>query len=114
MSRSVLERALPDNVDAERLLLCDVLVNNENFHRVIELLRAEDLYLDSHRIILRHMVALVERSHVIDLITLQEELLRSSQLEGAGGMSYLASLLDGIPHLTNIEHYIEIVREKSL
>src|SRR5262249_19152588 len=85
-----------------------------NFHRVIELLRPEDLYLDAHRIVLRHMVALVERSRAIDLVTLQEELLRSSQLEGAGGISYLASLLDGIPHLINIEHYIEIVREKSL
>src|SRR5688500_5644556 len=114
MSRQVLERALPHNVDAERSLLGAVLVNNENFHRVIELHRSEDLYLDSHRIILRHMIALVERSRVIDLVTLQEELLRSSQLESAGGISYLASLLDGIPHLINIEHYIEIVREKSL
>jgi replicative DNA helicase len=114
MSRPVLERALPHNIDAERSLLGAVLVNNENFHRVIELLRPEDFYLDAHRIILRHMVALVERSRAIDLVTLQEELLRSSQLEGAGGIVYLASLLEGIPHLINSEHYIEIVREKSL
>jgi replicative DNA helicase len=114
MSRPVLERALPHNVDAERSLLGAVLVNNENFHRVIELLRPEDLYLDSHRVMMRHMIALAERSRVIDLVTLQEELLRGSQLETAGGMSYMASLLDGIPHLINIEHYIEIIREKSL
>jgi replicative DNA helicase len=114
MSRATLERALPHNVDAEKSLLGAVLVNNENYYRLIELLRPEDLYLDSHRIILRHMIALVERSRAIDLVTLQEELVRASQLESAGGIGYLASLLDGIPHLINIEHYIEIIREKSL
>src|SRR5262249_4657761 len=67
-----------------------------------------------HRIILRHMISLVERSAPIDLVTLQEELLRAAQLEGAGGMAYLASLLDGIPHLINVDPYIEIIREKSL
>src|SRR3989442_680634 len=114
MSRPVLQRALPHNVDAERSLLGAVLVNNENYYRVIELLRPEDLYLDAHRIILRHMIGLINRSRAIDLVTLQEELMRSSQMESAGGSAYLASLLDGIPHLINIEHYIEIIREKAL
>src|SRR2546422_11244513 len=114
MSRPVLQRALPHNVDAEKSLLGAVLVNNENYYRLIELLRPEDLYLDAHRIILRQMIALVERSRAIDLVTLQEELLRAAQLEGAGGIGYLASLLDGIPHLINIEHYIKIIREKAL
>jgi len=114
MSRPTLERALPHNIDAEKSLLGAVLVNNEHYYRVIELLRAEDFYLDAHRCILRHMTTLAERSRAIDLVTLQEELMRGAQLETAGGIGYLASLLEGIPHLINIEHYIEIIREKSL
>jgi replicative DNA helicase len=114
MSRPTLERALPHSIEAEKSLLGTVLVNNENYYRIIEVLRPEDLYLDAHRIILRQMISLVERSAPIDLVTLQEELLRASQLEGAGGMAYLASLLDGIPHLINVDPYIEIIREKSL
>ena len=35
-------------------------------------------------------------------------------LESAGGITYLAGLLDGIPHLANIDHYIEIISEKAL
>src|SRR5437868_1598812 len=114
MSRQSLERTLPHNVDAEKSVLGAILVNNENYYRVIEFLRPEDLYLDAHRIILRQMIELIERRRAIDLVTLQEELLRVAQLESAGGIAYLASLLDGIPHLINIEHYIEIIREKSL
>jgi replicative DNA helicase len=114
MSRQSLERTLPHNIDAEKSVLGAILVNNENYYRVIEVLRPEDFYLDSHRVIYRKMVELIERSKVIDLITIQEELMRASQLESAGGINYLASLLDGIPHLVNIEHYIEYIRDKSM
>jgi replicative DNA helicase len=114
MSRQVLERSLPSNVDAERSLLGSVLVNNENYYRIVEFLRPEDFYLDAHRVIFRHMTTLMENSRAIDLITLQDELLRNSSLESAGGIGYLSGLLDGIPHLVNIEHYIEIVRDKAV
>src|SRR5215813_8978132 len=114
MSTQSLERTLPHNIDAEKSVLGAILVNNENYYRVLESLRPEDFYLDGHRVIFRKMVELIERSRVIDLITIQEELVRGAQLESAGGITYLASLLDGSPHLVNIEHYIEIIREKSL
>jgi replicative DNA helicase len=114
MSTQSLERTLPHNVDAEKSVLGSILVNNENYYRVIETLRPEDFYHAAHRVIYRKMVELIERSKVIDLITIQEELVRASQLESAGGITYVASLLDGIPHLVNIDHYIEIISEKAL
>src|SRR5712691_4586850 len=114
MSRQSLERTLPHNVDAEKSVLGAILVNNENYYRVLEILRPEDFYLDAHRVIFRQMVELIERSRAIDLITIQEELVRASQLESAGGITYLASLLDGVPHLVNIDHYIEFISEKAL
>jgi len=114
MSTQSLERTLPHNIDAEKSVLGSILVNNENYYRVIETLRPEDFYLDAHRVIYRKMVQLIERSKAIDLITIQEELVRASQLESAGGITYLAGLLDGIPHLANIDHYIEIISEKAL
>ena len=113
MSRQSLERTLPHNVDAEKSVLGSILVNNENYYRVIESLRAEDFYLDAHRVIFRQMIELIEQSKVIDLITIQDELDRATRLESAGGITYLAGLLDGIPHLVNIEHYIQIIRERA-
>ena len=99
MSSQSLERTLPHNVDAEKSVLGAILVNNENYYRVIETLRSEDFYLDAHRVIFRQMIELIEQSKVIDLITIQDELDRASRLESAGGITYLAGLLDGIPHL---------------
>jgi replicative DNA helicase len=114
MSRQVLERSLPHNLDAEKSILGSILANNENYYRVIETLRPEDFYLDAHRILFRHMVTLMEDSRAIDTVTLQEDLVRASSLESTGGIGYIASLFEGIPHLVNIEQYIDIVREKSL
>ena len=114
MSSTALERSLPHNVDAEKSVLGSILVNNEHYYRIVEMLRSEDFYLNAHRVIFRHMMELMEKSKAIDLITIQEELMRASALESAGGIDYVASLMDGMPHLVNVEHYIEIIREKAL
>src|SRR5262249_60329355 len=97
------ERPHINKLNTVKIVLCSNLFNNENYYRVMEGLRLEDFYLDAHRVIFRQMVELIERSRAIDLITIQEELVRASQLESAGGITYLASLEDGIPRLVNIE-----------
>src|SRR5205085_265917 len=114
MSTQALERTFPHNVDAEKAVLGAILANNENYYRVLENLKPADFYLNAHRVIYGKMVDLIEKSKAIDLVTIQDELDRSSQLEAAGGITYLAGLLDGIPHLVNVDHYIEFIREKSL
>lgn len=114
MAREAIERPLPHNVDAEKSVLGAILVNNEHYYAVIETLRQEDLYLEAHRVIFRKMGEIVDASKAVDLITLQDELNRSNLLVAAGGIAYLASLLEGIPHLVNVDHYVAIIREKSL
>ena len=114
MTREAIERTLPHNVDAEKSVLGSILVNNENYYTVVENLHSDDFYLGAHRTIFRTMSDIVDASRAVDLITLQDELARASQLESAGGIGYLASLMDGIPHLVNIDHYLQIIREKSL
>ncbi len=114
MAREILERPLPHNVDAEKSVLGAILVNNENYYTVVENLKQDDFYLGAHRTIFRKMSEIVDESKAVDLITLQDRLERDSLLESAGGIAYMASLMDGIPHLVNIEHYVQIIREKSL
>ena len=114
MARETLERPLPHNVDAEKSVLGAILVNNENYYTVVESLKQDDFYLEAHRITFRKMSEIVDESKAVDLITLQDRLDRDSLLNSAGGIAYLASLMDGIPHLVNIEHYVQIIREKSL
>jgi replicative DNA helicase len=64
--------------------------------------------------VFNQMIALGESQQPIDLVTLTESMHRSGELEASGGAPYLAALADGMPRVSNIEHYARIVREKAL
>jgi replicative DNA helicase len=108
------ERTLPHNHEAERTVLGAVLVDNQAFNSAAELLTKEDFYRDAHRRIFDAMAALAERSQPIDLVTLKDELVRESALEAVGGAQYLAALVDGVPRITNVEHWSRIIKEKAV
>ncbi len=108
------ERTLPHSHEAERTVLGAVLVDNQAFNSAAELLTKEDFYRDAHRRIFDAMAALAERSQPIDLVTLKDELARESALEAVGGASYLAALVDGVPRITNVEHWSRIIKEKAV
>jgi replicative DNA helicase len=111
---TTLEKPLPSNLDAERSVLGAILLDNNALNAAIENLRAEDFFLDQHRRVFTQMIALGESQQAIDLVTLTEELHRRGDLEASGGAPYLASLADGMPKVSNIEHYARIVKEKAL
>src|SRR6185437_15628403 len=107
------ERTLPHNLEAEKSVLGAILVHNDAFNHAAELIDAHDFFRDAHRRIFEKMIVLSERGDAIDLVTLKDELQRSSELEEVGGPAYIASLADGVPRSANVEHYARIVKEKS-
>lgn len=108
-----LEKGLPQSVEAERCVLGAILLDNQLVNQAVELLDKEDFYLGSHRMIFQHMISLMEKSQAIDFVTLMDSVRSSGQLETVGGASFISSLIDGVPRLTNVEHYARIVQQKS-
>ncbi|MEE8160121.1 MAG: replicative DNA helicase [Acidobacteriota bacterium] len=108
------EKSLPHSDEAERAVLGAVLLDNTLFDQASEILTTEDFYLDGHRKIFSRMLVLSSDSRAIDSLTLRQELQKRSDLESAGGAAYIASLLDGVPRISNVEHYARIVKEKSI
>src|SRR5256884_1112906 len=111
---TTLEKPLPNNLEAERSVLGAILLDNHALNAAIETLRPEDFFLDQHRRVFTHMIALGESQQAIDLVTLTDELHCKGELEASGGAPYLASLADGMPRVSNIEHYARIVKEKAI
>ena len=111
---ATLERPLPQNLDAERSILGAILLDNHALNAAVENLKPEDFFLEQHRRVFTQMIALGESQQAIDLVTLTESLHRVGELESSGGAPYLAALADGMPRVSNIEHYARIVREKAL
>src|SRR5213596_2415578 len=110
---AVAERTLPHNLEAERSVLGAILLHNDAFNLAAEVIDSADFFRDAHRRIFDKMITLSERGDAIDLVTLKEELSRSSELDEVGGPAYITALVDGVPRSTNVEHYAKIIKEKA-
>jgi len=108
------ERGLPASIESERLILGAILLDNHAYNEAAEKLRAEDFALDSHQRIFARMADLIDAGRAVDIVTLTEELARRKEVEAIGGVAYLASLIEGLPHRLSIEDYVRIVKDKSL
>ncbi|MGH9700236.1 MAG: replicative DNA helicase, partial [Candidatus Acidiferrales bacterium] len=113
-SDTSIERPLPHNLEAERSILGAVLLDNHTLNTAIEKIRSEDFFLPQHRRIFERMIQMGEKQQAIDTVTLMEDLTRRGELEAAGGVAYLSQLADGLPRVTNVEHYARIVKEKAV
>jgi replicative DNA helicase len=109
-----LRKVPPQNLEAEASVLGGILLENDAVNRVLEVLRPEDFYRESHRKIFRAMIELSDRNEPVDLITLSDCLKGKGDLEAVGGTSYLASLNATVPTAANIAYYARIVREKAI
>src|SRR5258708_28717345 len=106
-------KGLPASTDAERFVLGSILIDDQVFEDVRVMLEAEDFSLEKHKRIFLRMVDLYARGERIARITLAEELTRHNRLESIDGLTYLVSLDDGLPQVSNIESYIGILKQKT-
>jgi len=91
-----------------------MLIDRDAVAKAVEVVRYSMFYREANRRLYRAMTRLFERGDVIDVITLSEELKKTDELDAAGGLPYLAELLDAVPTAANIEYHAKIVREKAL
>lgn len=110
MSKS--ERPLPAALDSEKFILGSILLDGSKFAEVNGALKQEHFALEKNRRIWARMSDMAERGEVIDRVTVANELQRFGELESVDGLSYLVSLDDGLPQISNINSYVAIVVEK--
>ena len=111
---SPFDRALPNNIEAERSILGAILLDNTTVNQAAEMLQRDDFFLDSHRRIYDKMLYLMEQGRAIDPITLQDSLKQAGDLDMIGGAAFIGALIDGVPRFSNIQEYCRIVKGKSI
>jgi replicative DNA helicase len=104
----LLNKSLPSNLDAERMILGCILLSPECWEQA-EAMSADAFFLPSNQKIFAAMRRIAPK---IGPLELQEELARVGELDQVGGPAYIASLFDGCPRFSNIESYIAIVQQK--
>jgi hypothetical protein len=98
----------PHSSDAERAYLGGIILGGEGPQ-----LDADDFFLPFHRALYRSFQRLKQEGKPTNDLVLLAELLNPVELEEVGGIAYLAGLLDGLPKVSNLTEYAEIIRTKA-
>ena len=94
-------------------------MNNATLNEIAGELHIDELFLPQHQHIFKAILGIAQRqvaagqAPAFDLVILTEELQQLAKLDAAGGAPYLASLVDGVPRVSNAQHYMAIVKEKA-
>jgi replicative DNA helicase len=107
-------RQAPWSPEAEQAVLGAMLLDQDAALKAVQLLDDTAFYRDAHRRLFRAMAQIVDRGDVLDPVVLRDELQRRGDLDAAGGLEYVAELLDMVPTAANIEFHARIVRDKAL
>lgn len=104
----------PNSLDSEQSVLGGLLLHNDSWDNVVNILGSDDFYHSSHRIIYDAIVTLLEHDKPADILTVKEQVVKSHDEESIGGFAYLAQIAENTPSVSNIEAYAKHVRELSI
>ncbi len=107
-------RVPPHNNEAEQSVLGSILLKEDTFGSVYEVISATDFYREGHRIIFEAITDLFNRNEPYDLVTVSNLLKDNNQLDAIGGPAYLASLTSIVPVASNLITYARIIRDKAI
>lgn len=107
-------RTPPYSLEAEQSVVGGLLLDNQAWDRIGDILVAEDFYRYDHRIIFEHIAKLINSSKPADVITVYESLQSSGKADDTGGLTYLNTLAVNTPSAANIRRYAEIVRDRAV
>ncbi len=103
----------PYSLQAEQSVLGAALLDPaSSVDMLIQKLRPEMFYVRQNRAVFTEMVALITNSMPVDVVVLADRLRGEAAFEGTDAKVYLTELVETLPSLSNLPHYIEIVHEK--
>jgi len=103
----------PHSVEAEQSVLGGLLLSADGWDSVAEEVSEGDFYRPAHRQIFRESARLANEAEPVDPITVADKLEARGELEGAGGLAYLAELAQNTPSASNIRACAQVVRERA-
>lgn len=107
-------RIPPHSIEAESSLLGALLLDNEAWDQVADMVTEYDFYHHEHRLIFISISSLISAAKPADIITVFEELKLRGRNQDYGGLPYLNQLAQYVPSAGNIKRYAELVRERSI
>ncbi len=107
-------RVPPQNLEAEQSVLGGILIDNQTFHKVVDILTDEDFYRPANAKIYSAMCELATKGNPIDIVTLTAKMKEMGIYEEVGGAAYLAEVLERVPTAIHSEYHAKLVADQSI
>ena len=110
----LINKYLPHNFLAEKMILSCLLVNSEAIELTIRTLSIEAFYFKNHQEIYRAIILMYKNKVPIDILTLITFLQDNGLLKQVGGVKILIELISQLPNLVYLEEYLSLVKDKFI
>jgi replicative DNA helicase len=104
----------PQAVDIEEAVLGALMLEKDAIIAVLDVLKPESFYKDNHQKIFQAILDLSTRIEPIDILTVTEELRKSSILDEIGGPVYIAQLTSKVGSAAHLEYHAKIIAQKYI
>ena len=104
----------PHSIEAEQSVIGGLMLDNESYDHVTEVLGEKDFYRKDHRLIFNAITYLANKEEPYDAVTVSEYLNDLGELKNMGGLVFLGGIVQNTPSAANIKAYAGIVRERSI
>jgi replicative DNA helicase len=104
----------PQANDMEEAVLGAVMLEKEAVITILDILKPESFYKESHQKIFKAISDLSSREFPVDLYTVTEELRSHHELESVGGPVYLTQLTAKVVSAANVDYHARIVAQKYI
>lgn len=104
----------PQNLEMERAVIGALMIEQDAYSLVSELLRPESFYDHRHQLIFDAVRSLSAQQRPVDILTVREYLESQGNLEEAGGPSYIVQLSANVTSSAHIEYHARIIAQKFL
>lgn len=114
ISESTIDKYLPHNFLAEKIILSSLLNNSETVTIILNNLTTETFYFKNHQEIYKAILTMYKKKLPIDLITVGTFLKDNGILDQIGGIKVLSELINQIPNRLYINDYILLIQDKFI
>ncbi|RLD40718.1 MAG: replicative DNA helicase, partial [Bacteroidetes bacterium] len=104
----------PQALDLENAVLGAMMLEQYAVNKVIDILQPDMFYKQAHQHIFEAIKTLFGRSEPVDIMTVNQELKKTGNLDIVGGSYYIMQLTNRIASGANIEFHARIIQQKYI
>lgn len=104
----------PQNIPMEQVVLGALLIEEDSYSTISEILTPECFYDHRHELIFKAIQTLALQRQPVDMLTVSEQLEKDGTLEEVGGRYYIADLTSKVTSAAHLEYHARIIAQKSV